>query len=445
MCATAALVPSAALAAPPAACFTQTPANAQTGQTVTFDSTCSTDPDGDIGSRGWDLDNDGSFDDASGTTATMRWTKAGTYTVRLAVVDSKREYDTETKTVSVAANRPPVASFTYSPSAPVTGQVVTFTSTSTDDPDGNVVAQAWDLDGDSVDDFNDGTGKTAARTFTTPGTYTVKLQATDDSGAKHVASQTVKVAANRPPVASFTYAPNPATEGDTVTLTSTATDPDGRVDAQGWDLDGDGDYDDATGPTATFVPARAGSYAVGLRVVDDAKAAATATQTIQAGSRPVAQAAAPASPQTFDLAAPIVTTPSDGEPTAAAVPLRFLDPFPVVRLRGRTTSRGVKLNLVTVRGPDGARVLVKCKGRGCPAKVYRAKIAAARGRTSATKRLRRYERFLPSGTELQIAVTARNVVGKYTRVRVRRVALPVRVDRCLLPGSGRPAVCPRAP
>jgi hypothetical protein len=51
-------------------------------------------------------------------------------------------------------------------------------------------------------------------------------------------------------------------------------------------------------------------------------------------------------------------------------------------------------------------------------------------------------RLLRPGAYIQIYVTKRGAIGKYTRVRIRRGRPPSRVDRCLLPGSTRPARCP---
>jgi hypothetical protein len=321
---------------------------------------------------------------------------------------------------------------------------VTFTSTSTD-PDGTVASQAWDTDNDGA--FDDGTGASASKTFATPGTYTVRLQATDNNGATNVVSKTVTVG-NRPPVASFTVSPSTVYEGDPVTLTSTATDPDGSVATQEWDLDNDGAYDDATGPSATFNPPAIGAFSVGLRVVDDRGAASTVTQNVTVEARPSEAVPTPQEPQqqSFDLSAPIVTSPSEGEPTASAVtPLRWLSPFPTVRMRGRTTRRGAQLSLLTVRGPHGAIAEVRCKGRGCPLKVVRTKLKTKAKRGSATVHFKRFERFLPGGVELQISVSEKGMVGKYTRIKIRKLALPVRTDRCLLPDSIKPTACPVTP
>ncbi len=47
---------------------------------------------------------------------------------------------------------------------------------------------------------------------------------------------------------------------------SQSIDPDGEIESFEWDLDGDGDYDDETGPTATYTFEDAGRYMVGLQV-----------------------------------------------------------------------------------------------------------------------------------------------------------------------------------
>jgi glucose/arabinose dehydrogenase len=66
-----------------------------------------------------------------------------------------------------------------------------------------------------------------------------------------------------------------------------SSDPDpGDTIGYEWDLDGDGQYDDATGPTAEFTYANAGSYLAGLRVTDNHGAAATDAVAIRAGNTP---------------------------------------------------------------------------------------------------------------------------------------------------------------
>lgn len=174
----------------PAASFDYSPAQPHSGEEVTFTST-SSDPDGEVVSQAWDLDNDGDFDDGEGASAKRSFSRPGTYTVQLRVWDDAGATDTAAKTVTVA-NRPPRASFDHSPQEPRPNQEVTFTSTSMD-PDGEIVSQAWDLDNDG--EFDDGEGTSAQRRFRRPTTYTIRLRVTDDHGATDVAVQELDVVA----------------------------------------------------------------------------------------------------------------------------------------------------------------------------------------------------------------------------------------------------------
>ncbi len=89
-----------------------------------------------------------------------------------------------------ATNLAPLASVAVSPQSPNVGDVVTFTDTSRD-PDGRVVARAWDLDADGA--FDDGRDSTATTVFTRPGEHTIRLEVTDDRGAVNIALVSIDV------------------------------------------------------------------------------------------------------------------------------------------------------------------------------------------------------------------------------------------------------------
>jgi glucose/arabinose dehydrogenase len=107
---------------------------------------------------------------------------------------------------------------------------------------------------------------------------------------------------NRPPAARIDATPTEGAAPLTVTLDgSGSTDPDaGDVLAHAWDLDGDGGYDDATGPTATTTYTTAGDVTAGLRVTDPFGAVDTATVVISVdNTSPTVTITAPAPTTTW--------------------------------------------------------------------------------------------------------------------------------------------------
>jgi PKD repeat protein len=178
----------------PTAAFTFAPSAPGVGQAVQFVST-SSDSDGRIVTQTWDLDGDGRFGDAFTPVAQHTYTAPGVVVVRLRVVDDRGASATATAFLSVVADKPPIAAFTFAPGAPVAGQPVTFSSQSSD-PDGAIVAQAWDLDGNGL--FDDASGGTAVKVFPAAGQHMVSLRVTDDRGVSSVAFQSVFVGGAAP-------------------------------------------------------------------------------------------------------------------------------------------------------------------------------------------------------------------------------------------------------
>jgi hypothetical protein len=124
--------------------------------------------------------------------------------------------------------------------------------------------------------------------------------------------------------------------------------------------------------------------------------------------------------------------PATGSPATAA--LRYLRPFPVVRIRGLVARRGAHVTLLRVTAPRRAWVKIRCRGSRCPVKR----------RTQRPGRVRPFERYLPAGLRIVIRVRRHGLVGKYVRLTVRAGKPPARRDACLLPGSRRPVACPPA-
>ena len=78
--------------------------------------------------------------------------------------------------------------------------------------------------------------------------------------------------------------PYSGSEGDTIPLSgSESTDADGTISLYEWDLDNNGEFDDATGAAAAFQATAVGTLTVGLRVTDDDGATDTDTATLNIG------------------------------------------------------------------------------------------------------------------------------------------------------------------
>ncbi|MBE0634432.1 PKD domain-containing protein [Candidatus Bipolaricaulota bacterium] len=123
----------------------------------------------------------------------------GTHTVEV----SKSGYQTVTQQTSVVAggtstvsvtltpiptNNPPVANFSFSPTGPTVGDVVSFDASASYDPDGSISSYAWAFGDGAI-----GSGQFSTHTFAASGTYSATLTVTDNGGAQGTLSKTVIV------------------------------------------------------------------------------------------------------------------------------------------------------------------------------------------------------------------------------------------------------------
>ena len=91
---------------PPTAVITANQTNGPAPLTVSFDGTGSSDPEGKPLSYSWDLNGDGTFGDATGSTASYTYTTAGVYHPSLRVTDDQGASDTGSVTVTVGNTAP---------------------------------------------------------------------------------------------------------------------------------------------------------------------------------------------------------------------------------------------------------------------------------------------------------------------------------------------------
>ncbi len=116
---------------------------------------------------------------------------------------SKSGYQTETRSVNVIAgststvsvtltpvsvNNPPNANFSFSPSDPIVGDVVSFDGSASSDSDGSITSYVWDF-GDGAS----GSGQFPMHTYTVSGTKSVTLTVTDNEGAHDSITKSVAI------------------------------------------------------------------------------------------------------------------------------------------------------------------------------------------------------------------------------------------------------------
>ena len=85
-------------------------------------------------------------------------------------------------------NSPPNAKFSYTPSNPSVGSVVTFDASSSNDSDGNIAFYQWDF-GDGIE----GTGRVVTHQYGSNGKYTVTLTVLDNYGESDTYSKVIDV------------------------------------------------------------------------------------------------------------------------------------------------------------------------------------------------------------------------------------------------------------
>jgi len=168
-----------------------------------------------------------------------------------------------------SASEPAEASFTAPGSAAV-GQPVQFTDTST----GDVESRSW-----SFGDGGTATGASPTHTYTSPGTYTVRLTVNAGEPDEDEATRQITIS-NAPPKPSFSYTPLAPTVGQAVSFDAADSyDPyGGSIASYSWDF-GD-ESDTASGQTTSHTYTGNGTYTVTLTVTDNEGATATTQKMV---------------------------------------------------------------------------------------------------------------------------------------------------------------------
>ncbi|MGH9161710.1 MAG: PKD domain-containing protein [Vicinamibacteraceae bacterium] len=249
--------------------------------TVTLDAGRTSDAEGETLRFRWRF-HDGS--EANGPRVTRRYDKPGTYRARLEVRDTSPQVGHgSAQDFTIEIKSPPVAS-AKAPRLVAPGEPVLLDGSASK-------VERWVLRryGWTVSDGTTLEGRSVQHAFDKPGRYDVTLTVEDDSAHPcRIASDTVAVIVNQPPVAAAGTDRRAASGEALVFNAHDSADRDGRVTAYRWDF---GDGTTARGSIAKHTYASSGQYRVRLAVTDDSKVANATTSdeiTVVVNAPPVA-------------------------------------------------------------------------------------------------------------------------------------------------------------
>lgn len=179
--------------------------------------------------------------------------------------------------VLVPVNPNLIAKFTFTPSDPRILDTVTFDaslSTNGGVSCGGNCSYTWNFG-----DGSTGTGVVTTHQFRAVNTYPVTLTVTDARGAQAFSTLPVPVGAGAPPTVTFTTSPEEPQPGQTIFFNASESKAaEGRVLVEYfWDF---GDGATASGVAVTHSYAAEGTYVVTLKITDDARTFAVASQSI---------------------------------------------------------------------------------------------------------------------------------------------------------------------
>jgi PKD repeat protein len=169
----------------PTALFTYAPSPAHINETVTFNASSSMANGGIIVSCSWDF---GDGQTGTGVITSHAYAPYGTYSINLTVTNSGGLGNTTTHSIRVII--PPVANFTIQPTHLVMNRQMLFNASQSYDPDGSIVAYAWNFGDGNITNVNT---PLIYHTYTGTGVYQILLNVTDNDGLGANTAMTVGV------------------------------------------------------------------------------------------------------------------------------------------------------------------------------------------------------------------------------------------------------------
>lgn len=169
----------------PLAKFTVTPPIGYKATTFKFDGSGSVDFDGNIVNYQWHF-GDGS--NRNGKVVNYQFQRAGSFAVRLTVVDNRGATNTAERLMDVDPSKPPVARMSVSPSTGNVSTVFRFDGSASSDPDGKVTVYSW-----SFGDGNLAKGMVVEHKYGSENSYSPSLSVSDNTGQSSRVTGSVRV------------------------------------------------------------------------------------------------------------------------------------------------------------------------------------------------------------------------------------------------------------
>ncbi len=227
-----------------------------------------------------------SFTAVQAGTCDIRLTGAKAYSRGPNVLDTT--YDTSILIKSAESPTPPYqppSSTNQNPLANAGGpyegsvyQLITFDGSESSDSDGTITGYRWDFDNDGTYDTDWLTTPTTTHSYSSAGTYILKLEVKDDGGATATNTTTATISGEEKssPVANVNGPYNGLTFQSIIFDGYNSYDPDGTIVSYSWDF-GDGKTASGVKPTHSFTAA--GVFTINLTVTDNDGLTDNATTT----------------------------------------------------------------------------------------------------------------------------------------------------------------------
>jgi hypothetical protein len=250
------------------------------GSPLALSAARSLDPDGDPLSFSWDVNNDGTFGDASGVSPTLSWAQLGALgitngpassVVRVRVDDGQGHVTTSAASDLTVRNVAPLPDAGLD-RVIVEGDAVSLTGTFTDPGPLDTQTVQWSVVAENGQQIAGGTGATFEFVTADNGNYAVTFTVTDSDGG--VGSRTVNVfAVNTPPTGPILGLPAQGRVGAPLNLSVSPVDPSPIDTAAGfgyrWNVYlNDQPVSEGNDRDFSFTPAASGTYTIDLRISD---------------------------------------------------------------------------------------------------------------------------------------------------------------------------------